>query len=86
MMALSEEFREHHLEEWSADSRGIHKRICFRGCRWQGEVERRASPIIAFSPNPPTVRYHDRLTAHAAALRLGRKERVEYLVAVPIAP
>ena len=34
------------------ESRGIHGRVCFRGSRWQGEVERRATPVVAVDPNP----------------------------------
>jgi hypothetical protein len=57
------------------ESRGIHGR--------QGEVERRTTPAVAVGPDPSAMRFDDRLTdcqAHAAALRLRRKERVEYVV------
>ena len=67
----------------NAESRGLHGRVCFRGSRWQGEVERRAAPAVAVGPNPAALRFDDRLAdrqAHAAALRLRRKECVEYLV------
>src|ERR1700722_14915508 len=67
------------------NSRGIHGRVRFRGSRWQGEVERRstAAVAVAVGPDPAALRFDDRLTdcqAHAAALRLRRKECVEYLV------
>jgi hypothetical protein len=54
-----------------------------RGSRRQGEVEGRAATAVAVGPNPAAMRLDDRLTdcqAHAAALRLRRKECVEYLV------
>jgi hypothetical protein len=35
-----------------AESRGIHGRVCFRGSRWQVEVERRATPSVAVGPDP----------------------------------
>jgi predicted permease len=67
----------------NAESRGIHGRVCFRGSRWQGEVERRATPAVAVGPDPSAMRFDDRLAdcqAHAAALWFRRKECIEYLV------
>src|SRR5258708_1310871 len=58
-------------------------RFHFLGCGPQSEIKRRATPVIAVGPNPAAMRFDDRLTncqAHAAALRLRRKECVEYLV------
>ena len=66
-----------------AESRGVHREGGLRGSRWQGEVERRAASLVRCCPNTPTTRLNDRLAdrkAHAAALRLRRKECVEYLV------
>ena len=67
----------------NAESRGIHGKVCFRGSHWQGELKRRAAPTVAVGPNSAALRFDDRLTdcqAHAAALWLRRKERLEYLV------
>ena len=69
----------------NAESPGIYRRVCFHGGRRQGKVERRAAPVVAVGPDPPAMRFDDRLAdcqAHAAALRLRRKERVEYPVGV----
>src|SRR4051812_27032502 len=66
-----------------AESGCIHGKVCFRGSRRQGEVERCATLAVAVGPNPAALRFDDRLTdcqAHAAALRLRRKECFEYLV------
>src|SRR5271167_3725751 len=35
----------------NAESRGISGTVCFRGSRWQGEVERRATPAVAVGPD-----------------------------------
>src|ERR1700676_1580323 len=67
----------------NAESRGIHGRVRFRGGRRQCEVECPAATAFAVGPDPAAMRLDDRLTncqAHAAALRLRRKECVEYLV------
>jgi hypothetical protein len=37
----------------NAESRGIHGRVCFRGSRWQGEVERRATRAATVGPGYP---------------------------------
>src|SRR6201996_5253355 len=66
-----------------AESCGIHGRVCFRGSRWQGEVERRAPPSVAVGPDPSAMRFDDRhadCQAHAAALWFRSKERIKYLV------
>src|SRR5258705_11252613 len=58
-------------------------RFHFLGCGPQSEIKRRATPVVAVGPNPAAMRFDNRLTdcqAHAAALRLRRKECVEYLV------
>ncbi len=41
----------------NAQSRGIHGRVCFRGSRWQSEVERRATPAVAVGPDPAAMRF-----------------------------
>jgi hypothetical protein len=69
----------------NAELHGIHGRVCFRGSRWQGELERRASSIVRCGPDTPAMRLNDRLAdcqAHAAALWFRSEERVEYLVGV----
>src|SRR6266481_4640512 len=65
------------------ESSCIHGRVCFRGSRWQGEVERRATAAVAVGPDPPAMRFDDRLAdcqAHSAALWFRGKERIKYLV------
>ena len=60
----------------------VHGRVCFRGNRRQGEVERRTKSAVAVGPDPAAMRFDDRLAdcqSHAAALWFRRKERVEYL-------
>jgi hypothetical protein len=55
----------------NVESRGIHGRVCFRGSRWQDEVERRATPVVAVGPDPSAMRFDERpadCQAHAAAL------------------
>ena len=55
----------------------------FFGGDRQGEMKRRATPAVTVGPNPAALLFDDRLTdcqAYAGALRLRRKERVEYLV------
>ena len=67
----------------NVESRRIHGRVCFRGSRWQGEVECRATAAVAVGPDPSVMRFDDRLTdcqAHAATLWFRSKERIEYLV------
>ena len=70
----------------NVESSGIRRRAYFPGSRWHGEVERRAVPAVAVGPNRPPCDSTIDLPmgqAHAAALRLRRKERVEYLVTLP---
>ena len=65
------------------ESRCIHGRAGFRGSRWQGEVERRATPAVAVGPDPSAMRFDDRhadCQAHATALWFRSKERIKYLV------
>jgi hypothetical protein len=55
----------------NAESRGIDGRFYFRWSRWQGEVERRATPAVAVGPDPAAMRFDDRLAncqTHATAL------------------
>lgn len=40
-----------------AESRYVDGRVCFRGSRWQGEVERRAASAVAVGPNPAALRF-----------------------------
>ena len=66
---------------------GIHGMVYICGDGRQREVECRALAAIAGSPDSSAMRFDDRFTdgqAHAAALWLRRKERVEYLVAVAL--
>src|ERR1700728_4451786 len=70
-----------------AESRGMHGRVCFRGSRWQGEVERRATPAVAIGPDSSAMRFDDRLAdcqTHAAALWFLSKERIKYLVGLAL--
>ena len=49
----------------------------FRGSRWQGEVERRATPAGAVGSEPAAMRFDDRLAdrqAHAGTLRFRQYE------------
>src|SRR3984885_2763611 len=67
----------------NAESRGLHGRVCFRGSRWQGEVERPPTPAVAVGPDPSAMRFDDRLAdcqTHAAALWFLSKERIKFLV------
>jgi PIN domain len=67
----------------NAESRRIPGTVCFRGSRWQGEVERRATPAVAVGPDLSAMRFDDRLAdceAHTAALWFGGEEGIEDLV------
>src|ERR1700735_4285383 len=66
----------------NAESCDIHGSVRFRGSRRQREVECRAATAVAVGPDPAAMRLDDRLTdcqAHAATVRLRRKECVKYL-------
>jgi hypothetical protein len=54
---------------------------------WQGEVDGRATSVVAAGPDSAAMRFDDRLAdcqTHAAALWLRSNERIKYLIGLAL--